>query len=252
MQKNLSFLVYSLLYLSVFVYPGCSRYEFNGQPMQAGLALTFDDDRIDNWYAFLPYFDSAGIRATFYISNYLELNRDRIHKLQILREHGHEIAYHGTSHLDLLNYVVMWHHSIPEMLQKEIEPALARMQRDEFNPVSFSFPYGSHSGEIDQALKKYFTSVRALNHTRDVTLSIAGKGDYCLYGLGLDKSSGKKEEQWQQLLREAKRKNGCAILVAHNINCREEPSISRERLQNIAALAKELGLKYYTVSALSR
>ena len=41
---------------------------------QAGVALTFDDDRVDNWFKYLPYLDSANVKATFYVCKYNELH----------------------------------------------------------------------------------------------------------------------------------------------------------------------------------
>ena len=49
-----------------------------------GIALTFDDDRVDNWFQYLPLFDSLDVRATFYISKYNRLSAEQKNKLRII------------------------------------------------------------------------------------------------------------------------------------------------------------------------
>ena len=109
MRKNFSM----LLCMSVFTsmcFLGCTKFEKKGQYRQAGIALTFDDDRIDNWFQNLPFLDSAGIKATFYICKYNRFTAAKKHKLAIIQSHGHEIAFHSVSHYNLLNYVYKYKH----------------------------------------------------------------------------------------------------------------------------------------------
>lgn len=230
----------------------CSKNEPAGTVSRPGIALTFDDDRIDNWYSYLPFFDSTGIRATFYISNYPRLNADRKNKLRILHGHGHEIAYHTVSHVNMVEYVTKQRHTIAELLQKEIEAGLKCMHRDGFYPVSFAFPFGAHTGELDQALKPYFRSVRALNGSTDHSRSLApNEKNYSLYGFGLDKSSNHTDDQLYKLLQAAKDKNCTAVLVGHDINKAHKLSVSLDRLRYLVKLVQQLGLEYYTISEIS-
>jgi len=54
MKKNFA----RLLCLPVFtcvLFWGCTKFEKDGQCSQAGIVLTFDDDRVDNWVQYLPF-----------------------------------------------------------------------------------------------------------------------------------------------------------------------------------------------------
>ena len=57
---------FTAIYITAFFFfSACSKYEKKGYIQQGGIALTFDDNLIDNWYKFIPFFDSTGIKATF-------------------------------------------------------------------------------------------------------------------------------------------------------------------------------------------
>ncbi len=239
---------------ALFVSPGCSKYEKKGYMQQGGIALTFDDDRIDNWIQFLPFFDSTGIKATFYICRYHLLTPDQKNKLWILKNHGHEIAYHTTNHNNMVEYIVKYHHTLDELMRNEIEYDLSKMERDGFYPITFAYPYGAHTGELDHLLlKRYFKSVRVLNGSTDYSASLAPleKNDI-LRGFGLDKSSKHSDECMINVMRSAKNNNCCAIFVAHDINKDAKLSVTLDRLRKIVNTVRELGLKYYTVAEISQ
>jgi len=239
-------------FLLLFLSAGCSKYERKGYMTDAGIALTFDDDRIDNWYRYLPFLDSNGIRATFYICKYHSLTADQKNKLRIIKNHGHEIGFHTTSHYNMVEYVVKYHHTLKELIDNEIEDDLKKMNRDGFYPVTFAYPFGARTGEYDHLLQRYFKSVRALNGSKDYSKSLApvDKNDL-LYGFGLDKSSKHTDECLDNLLHSAKNNNCCAILVAHDIDKESKLSVTLDRLRAIVKTVKDLNLKYYTVSEIS-
>lgn len=233
-------------------FSACTKYERTGNNSLPGIALTFDDDRIDNWYSYLPFFDSAGIRATFYISNYPRLKTSQKNKLRELQNHGHEIAYHTVSHINMVEYVTRQHHTIKELLQNEIEAGLKCMQRDGFYPVSFAYPFGIRTGELDLALKPYFKSVRALNGSTDRSRSLAPQDkNYSLFGFGLDRSSNHTDDEIFKLLNSARNNNCVAVLVGHNINKPNKLSVSIDRLRYLVKLVQEMGLHYYTIREIS-
>ena len=239
---------------ALFASPGCSKYEKKGYMQQGGIALTFDDDRIDNWFKFLPFFDSTGIKATFYICKYHLLTPDQKNKLRILKDHGHEIAYHTTNHYNMVEYLVKNHHTLDELISGEIEYDLNKIERDGFYPTTFAYPYGAHTRELDHLLlKRYFKSVRALNGGTDYSTSLAPleKNNDILYGFGLDKSSKHSDDCLTKVMQSAKNNNCCAIFVAHDINKDAKLSVTLDRLKKIVNTVKELGLKYYTVSEIS-
>lgn len=236
----------------IIVFSGCKKFKKEGSLNQQGIVLTFDDDRIDNWFKYLPLLDSAGAKATFYVCKYNRLTADQKNKLHIIQSHGHEIAYHTISHYNTVDYIYKYHHTIDEFIQKEIVCGLKMMNNDGFYPTTFAYPYGTHNAVINKALKRYFKSVRALNGSYDYSKSLAsGEKNDVLYGFGIDKGSNHSDVVLTQLLEAAKSYNACAVLVAHNINTNGRLSVSKERLLKIFSLVKSLGLKYYKAAEIS-
>ena len=251
MRNNIA----GLLCISVFTcmfFWGCTKFEKKGQFRHAGIALTFDDDRVDNWFQYLPFLDSAHVTATFYICKYHKFTTEQKQKLAIIQSHGHEIAFHSTNHYDMLKYVYKYKHTIDELMKNEIESGLKLMNGDGFYPTTFAYPYGAHNGIYDKMLLRYFKSVRALNGTADFSKSLAAteKNDI-LYGLDIDKSGKRSEADILRLIQSAADNDNCAVLVAHDINNGKPLSVSRELLQKIFDTVKRLNLKYYTAAEIS-
>jgi peptidoglycan-N-acetylglucosamine deacetylase len=234
------------------LFNGCNKFKKDGQLSQAGIALTFDDDRVDNWIKYLPYFDSANVKVTFYICKYNRFTADQKQKLAVIQSHGHEIAFHGTNHYNMLDYVYKYKHTIDELMLNEIENGLKMMNRDGFYPTTFAYPYGAHNGLYDKTLMRYFKSVRALNGTNDFSKSLAPtEKNELLFGLGVDKSSKRTDEVVLQVIKSASENKTCAVFVAHDINTSINLSVTLERLKKMVNLAKQLGLKFYTASEIS-
>ena len=217
-----------------------------------GIVLTFDDDKVDNWYKYLPLLDSAKTKVTFYICKYNRFTAEQKRKLAVIQSYGHEIAFHTTNHYNMEEYVYKHKHTVEELMRCEIEAGLKLMNDDGFYPVTFAYPYGAHNGLFDKTLMRYFKSVRALNGTQDFSKSIipTAKNDL-LYGLGIDKSSKRSDADILNMLESAKNNNTCAVFVAHEINTGSKFSITLERLKKIIAFAKANNLKSYTASEIS-
>ena len=244
--------VYCTLFVIICVFSGCKKFEKPGNMQQPGIVLTFDDDKIDNWYAYLPVLDSAGAKVTFYICKYNRLTIEQKRKLEVIKSHGHEIAFHSTNHYNMEEYVYKSKHTIEELVQCEVEAGLKMMNKDGFYPTTFAYPYGAHNGVIDKALMRYFKSVRALNGTQDFSKSIVPTTkNSLLYGLGIDKSSKRSEADITNILQSAKNNNTCAVLVAHEINTSSKYAITLERLKKIIAFANANNLRFYTASEIS-
>jgi peptidoglycan-N-acetylglucosamine deacetylase len=251
MYKNYARVVLIVVAICLF-FNGCTKYEKHGQLKQAGIALTFDDDRVDNWFKYLPYLDSAGIKATFYICKYNRFSPSQKQKLAVIQSHGHEIAFHSTNHYNMLDYVYKYKHTIDELVQNEITCGLKMMNKDGFYPTNFAYPYGAHNGLYDNTLMRYFKSVRALNGTNDFSKSLAPtEKNTLLFGLGIDKSSKRTDEVVMQVIKSALENNTCAVFVAHEINTSSKLSTTLDRLKKMVNYANQLGLKFYTISQIS-
>lgn len=216
-----------------------------------GIALTFDDYTVNDWYKCLPLFDSFGVRATYYISNYNKLSREEISKLKIIQQHGHEIAFHTTNHCNLVKYLN--NTSMSKLVQNEIVAGLKKMNADQFYPTTFAYPYGQHNQALDNELLKYFKSVRALNGTNNYTKSMAIAGNNkILYGLGIDVSSKRPLDVLLKLVHNAYENNVCLVFVSHHV---DQPQTNLQTpLQNLRAIIREassLGMNFYTISEIS-
>lgn len=231
---------------------GCKKFERRGVINDPGVVLTFDDDRVDNWYKYLPLLDSAGVKATFYISKYNRFTIAQKNKLATIRNHGHEIAFHSTNHYNMEEYVYKNKHTLEELMRCEVEAGLKLMNADGYYPKTFAYPYGAHNGLFDKALMRYFKSVRALNGTQDFSKSLVPTSkNNVLYGLGIDNSSNRSDAEIIRVLQSAKNNNSCAVLVAHDINTSSKYSVSLNRLKAIINFVKTNGLQYLTASEIS-
>lgn len=230
----------------------CSKYTKSGSLSKAGLALTFDDYSVDNWYSYLNLLDSFNVKATFYISNYNRLNADQKQKLHEIENRGHEIGYHTSTHPDLTKYLQT--NGLQKLVKSEIVDGLALMNKDGFYPKTFAYPFGSHLPELDCAILKYFNSVRMLNSTSDYAQSLAASGgNQQLYAIVLDDVNKKSLSFIDAMIKNAKDGNDCFVVLVHEINNPKAGySMSLERLRHMLQSAKASGLNYYTASDLSK
>lgn len=237
--------------LLVLPYAGCTKYDTEGAMELPGIALTFDDNSIENWYSFMPLLDSFGVKATFYISSYHKLSIRQKQNLREIQAKGHEIAFHTTNHYDMVN--LLGHLKIKELLDCEIYKDLRKMNRDGFYPHTFAYPYGSHNEYLDQELCKIFKSVRALNGSNNYSKSFTGGlRNKVLYAIGIDnerRSLGKIE----YLIDCASRNRNCLILVGHQIeNTGARYQVSYVILKAILKKAKSLKMRFYTITEISQ
>jgi peptidoglycan/xylan/chitin deacetylase (PgdA/CDA1 family) len=238
-----------LLLCTLLINSACEKYVKHGE-LDGGVVLTFDDNYIDDWYAQLPLLDSFGARATFYVSSYHRLTTAQRSKLKVLQQHGNEIAFHTTHHVDMVEFLRT--KTLQQLMKQEVKDGLDSMAKDGFYPKTFAFPYGKHNDLVDAALLSVFRSVRVLNGTKDYTQSVCrNKGKTFFRGLGIDDDS-KPNRVIAEMLRNAKQHNNAVVLVGHRINSRLRPNISTSKLRFILKQAKELELKFYTIEELSR
>ena len=76
MAKNLFKASYALAIIIV-AFCGCKKFEKEGHCQEPGIVLSFDDDRVDNWFEHLAFLDSSGVKATFYICKYNRFTADQ-------------------------------------------------------------------------------------------------------------------------------------------------------------------------------
>jgi peptidoglycan-N-acetylglucosamine deacetylase len=236
--------------LCTLLFTACTKIAKEGY-IRGGVALTFDDNYIDEWHRQIPLFDSFDVKATFFVSNYNKLSKEQKGKLHDLQAHGHEIAYHSLNHVNFLKYEK--NNKVSELMKNEVDKGMEMMKADGFCPKTFAYPFGSHSDALDNVLLRKFKSVRALNGTRDLAKSFTATTDNTkLYAIGMDNSSGKTTEQLVGFIQTASNNNTCLVLVGHHV---EKPGIKMqvpyERLKKILTTARELNMQFYTAAELS-
>jgi len=112
------------------------------------VSLNFDDGSRTIYYHAIPRLDAAGFKSTQYIvTKYMEnlSGYMKPDELLELKNNGHEIASHSVDHSDLRNLT-------PEEISYQLGESKRILQRYGFDPKSFAYPYGYHTGEIEQAL----------------------------------------------------------------------------------------------------
>ncbi|MEA5257430.1 polysaccharide deacetylase family protein [Arcicella aquatica] len=145
-----------LIYILSFVLLISCQEKKASQP--AGIALSFDDRFIKEWYQLRPLFKKYNAKVTFYVTQPDSLSEEEIIMLRQLQADGHEIGCHGAMHVGSIRYV--WEHSTDEYMEKEVFQALRTMKRQGFNPTTFAHPGGSQIWYIDKELLKHFKLLR--------------------------------------------------------------------------------------------
>jgi len=219
---------------------------------EAGVALTFDDTYIDEWYQQIPLLDSFNAKVTFYISSYHKITEEQKAELHALQNHGHEIAFHSTHHKDFVKYAD--EHGLQTLFKEEVDADLKLMQADGFFPVTFAYPYGSHNEVIDHFLLQQFKSVRALNGTSDYAKSLTeNSNNRILYGLDIDHSSHHPLSLILDMIHSAEQGNNCLVLVGHHIDRKDlQMQVPLERLREILETVANAHMKFYTASEISQ
>jgi hypothetical protein len=128
-------------------------------PAGGGVVFSFDDWYTYDWIKVRGLLDAHGVRATFFVSDYDKFTAQQKIDLRLLADDGHDIEYHSTRHQDAPKYVA--EHGMDEYLRKDIEPALAAMKADGYDPIVFAYPLGHRTEELDRVLLERFALLRA-------------------------------------------------------------------------------------------
>lgn len=224
----------------------------DGQLPQGAVAITFDDNAVHNWCRYLRLFDSLHIRATFYISGYKTLNRQQVQKLHELEDRGHEIAYHTSTHPNMVTARIR--KGMTQLVADEITAGLEAMRKDGFQPVNFAYPYGRRDEVLDNELLRHFRSVRALNGTGNLNRSfVAAKGSgQVINALEIDAPAKIDDGDIENMVKAAAENRTCLVLVCHEIDNPHYPlHVTVKRLKSIARAVKTYGVRFITMRELA-
>lgn len=128
-----------------------------GEP-RAGIALAFDDDSIDSWFALRPVFATHGVRATFFVTRMLARTPAELDELATLAADGHAIEAHGLWHLNAEEVVA--ERGVAGYLADEALPSIAVLRDAGHAPSSFAYPFGKHVAAVDADLLDHVERLR--------------------------------------------------------------------------------------------
>ena len=236
------------------------------RPHPPGIALSFDDRFIHEWYQLRPLFKKYNARVTFYITQFDSLSKEEIGMLHTLQRDGHEIGCHGAIHTNSIWYV--WRHSMAEYLKNEIDASVIPMQRNGFRPTSFAHPGGAQIWYIDRELLKRFRLLRDVavverrlfgftfrwNIRNMSSIYYTFDGDQTVNSLLFDWGAGLSGQQIGTALQKAKKDGSVLMAFGHkpywNPIKPGEYGFQVARLDSLLAQSQRLGLKTYTMSEL--
>ena len=186
-----------------------------------GVAITFDDAYIDEWYNVHNILKKYNWRATFFVSQFHKLDSCQIEKLRVLKEYGHEIGGHGLNHFRANDYVQ--DNGIDAYLENEIYPMKEIMAKNGFNITSFAYPQGARNNKSDIELLKEFKVIRA-GTRRHWKTSIRRRIEMIrcrscfpnlLYGIGIDNNYEIDMPNIKSLMENARNKNTVVLFLTH-------------------------------------
>ena len=130
-----------------------------GDTTGPAIALGFDDWWIDDWAAQHDLFARYGARVTFFVALYPIYTEAQKAELAQLAQDGHDIEFHGAEHLDGPAFVDQ--NGLDAYLSTEIDPGIAAMRADGYDPLVFAYPAGKRTAAMDAALLPRFAALRA-------------------------------------------------------------------------------------------
>ncbi|HEY0254457.1 MAG TPA: polysaccharide deacetylase family protein [Kofleriaceae bacterium] len=130
-------------------------------PPRAGVALMFDDAYPDIWLGVEDLLEQNNAHVTLYITWYSRIDQTARDQIRQLADAGHDIEAHSVNHLRGPNYVEA--HGLDTYITQEVVPSFTLLRADGYDPVSFAYPFGMRTDEIDRAvLASGAKTVRAL------------------------------------------------------------------------------------------
>ena len=126
---------------------------------RAGLALAFDDSRIDSWFSVRDVLLAHHARVTFFVTRFgIATETDRA-QLRTLFDDGHDVEPHSVKHLLAPPYVEA--HGLTAYLDDEFQPSIDVLQAAGYPPPTvYAYPFGRDTAALDDAILKVVPRVR--------------------------------------------------------------------------------------------
>jgi peptidoglycan/xylan/chitin deacetylase (PgdA/CDA1 family) len=134
---------------------------------RAAVALMFDDWHTRIWVDTMPLLDKYGAKVTIFVARYDGTNTAMHDELAQLAAAGHDIEAHGLLHQR--GPVVVEEQGLRTYLDDEVLPSIDALRADGYEVLSYAYPFGAHTSEIDRAiLDSGIELVRTLAKTNEL------------------------------------------------------------------------------------
>lgn len=237
--------------------------EVEAQPSSdtvSGIALSFDDKYIDEWFAIRDLLKRYNAKVTFYVAWPDQITPTQWEKLSILQSDGHEIGSHSFSHQPAPAYFQLY--SGAQYISNEINPSIAMFHQHGIFPTSFSYPTGAHTPETDAVLLTKFNIIRSTagndrGATQLETLDIfyyKFDANRVVTSAGIDTIQNTSAYQFFTAMVRARDRKEVLMIHGHNIVDTNplDYSATTAKLEQILKYATDLGLHFYAISELHR
>jgi peptidoglycan/xylan/chitin deacetylase (PgdA/CDA1 family) len=141
-----------------------------GGARTGGLALSFDDAHVDDWWALRDTFDRYGAKVTFFVTRYGGWDDEMKAKLRDLRSDGHSVQAHSVNHLRAPEYVTEY--GLAAYVEDEALPSIDALVADGYPVIDYAYPFGARTGELDRALLEHVQRLRSVSFPVDNTLVV--------------------------------------------------------------------------------
>ena len=252
-------LKYAFAFVAFLFLTACSKNEndliaVKDQKIQAGVAITFDDNYVDEWYDAAKVLEKYNWKATFFVSQFNTLSSKELNKLKILKDRGNEIGGHGWIHLKASPFEK--NNGKASYLETEIFPMINSMNQKSFEIHSFAYPYGSRDSLTDTILLNEFNIIRGTTYGNEpphLQRCYFDNKSRVLFGLGIDNNYAQYSiPYFISLLEYAKANNKVVVFYAHKpvLKSKSKYETEYKTLIAICKYIQDNDMKFYTVSDL--
>jgi len=134
-----------------------------------GVSLQYDGTYLGSWMESREYLLKHNARATIFVTRYHRLDEGERAILRQLSDDGNDIEPHSVNHLR--GPVVVEEEGLNFYLETEVQPSIDILRADGYEIVSFAYPFGDRTDEIDEAVTKRVPIVRSLAISRALVTS---------------------------------------------------------------------------------
>jgi len=171
-----------ILLTTVFI-----TFQNAAKAQHGGVVISLDDHFVNEWLkADSIFYKDYKWKVTFFVSAFGKIKPELQQKLLLLQNEGHEIGYHGTSHINALEYLKT--HTLDQYLYDDFTQ-LQPMRDMGFKITSFAYPNGTRNAQTDSAiLRKHFTMLRGVTNKDKATKDMGCfyNGSPLIDGMGME------------------------------------------------------------------